>query len=189
LGFSFLPVSAQYNIKKMMEEGRNTLDAGFYVISLQIFGRVAGLKPNMYEAWYLMGLSKYHLDDFEGAEQDCTEAIKLNPYIADIFDLRAMSRIQEEKFDSAAVDYTRALDLQPANRTYWYNRAYCYYYAGERQLALEQLHYIVNRWRNFQQARTLLREVQNGRKPERGKGRWIDSRRTRFVINKNNLKL
>ena len=172
-----------------MEEGRNTLDAGFYVISLQIFGRVAGLKPNMYEAWYLMGLSKYHLDDFEGAEQDCTEAIKLNPYIADIFDLRAMSRIQEEKFDSAAVDYTRALDLQPANRTYWYNRAYCYYYAGERQLALEQLHYITNRWRNFQQARTLLREVQSGRKPERGKGRWIDSRRTRFVINKNHLKL
>lgn len=184
-----LPVSAQYNIKKLMEEGRSTLDAGFYVVSMQIFNRVAGLKPNMYEAWYLMGLSKYHLDDFEGAEQDCTEAIKLNPYVADIFDTRAMSRIQEEKYDSAAVDYTRAIELIPNNRTYWFNRAYCYYFAGRSQLALEQLNYILDRWENFPQAHTLLREVQSNRKPQQGKSRWIDSRRKHFTISKSNLKL
>ena len=172
-----------------MEEGRSMLDAGFYVVSMQIFSRVAGLKPNMYEAWYLSGLSKYHLDDFEGAEEDCTAAIKLNPYVADIFDTRAMSRIHEEKYDSAAVDYTRALDINPDNRTYWFNRAYCYYYAGQNRLARQQLEYMTARWKNFTQAETLLREVRSGRPPQKGKGRWIENRRTRFVVNKNNLKL
>ena len=53
-----LPASAQYNMKKLMEEGRRSLDVGYYVVSMQIFQRVVSLKPNMYEAWYLSGLSK-----------------------------------------------------------------------------------------------------------------------------------
>ena len=184
-----LTASAQYNIKKLMEEGRSTLDAGYYVASMQIFNRVVSLKPRLYEAWYLMALSKYHLDDYDGVEQDCSEAIKLNPYVTEIYDLRAMARIKTEHFDSAAVDYTHAIDLQPDNHDYWYNRAYCYYRGGQDVLAVEQLEYITKRWANFTQAKTLLREVKSGRKPQNGKGRWIDSRRTRFVIKKNDLKL
>lgn len=45
-----LPASAQYNIKKLMEEGRRTLDMGYYVASMQIFTRIVALKPNLYEA-------------------------------------------------------------------------------------------------------------------------------------------
>ena len=107
-----------------MEEGRRSLDVGYYVVSMQIFQRVVSLKPNMYEAWYLSGLSKYHLEDYEGAIADCSQAIRLNPYIHDIFDLRAMSRIKEADYDSAAVDFTRAIEMDKDNRDYWFNRAY-----------------------------------------------------------------
>ena len=146
-----------------MEEGRKTLESGYYVVSMQIFERVVSLKPSMYEAWYLMGLSKYHLEDYEGAEQDCTEAIKWNPYIADIFDIRDMSRIREEKFDSAIVDYTHALELKPDNREYWFNRAYCYGRVGEKKIALQQLDYIISRWKNFAEANELRREIKSGK--------------------------
>jgi tetratricopeptide (TPR) repeat protein len=159
-----LTASAQYNIKKLMEEGRSTLDAGYYVASMQIFDRVVSLKPRLYEAWYLMALSKYHLEDLEGAEQDCNEALKLNPYVPEIFDLRGMVRIKTEHYDSAAVDYTRALELQPDNRDYWYNRAFCYYRAGQRTLALQQLDYITDRWRDFKRAQQLQREVVTSQK-------------------------
>lgn len=144
----FLPLAtqAQYNMRKMMEEGRRTLDQGYYVVAMQIFQRVVSLKPHLYEAWYLSALSKYHLDDFLGADEDCTQAIDLNPYIADIFDLRAMSRIALERYDSAATDYTRALDIDHGNRSYWFNRAYCYYMAGDNQTALSQLNYILKRF-------------------------------------------
>lgn len=38
-----MPSAAQYNIKKMMEEGRRTLDRGYYVASMQIFTRIVAL--------------------------------------------------------------------------------------------------------------------------------------------------
>ena len=86
-----LPSAAQYNVKKMMEEGRRTLDQGYYVTSMQIFSRIVALKPNLYEAWYLMALSKYHLEDYKGAGDDCRRALTLQPYIADIYELYGMS--------------------------------------------------------------------------------------------------
>ena len=178
-----LTAAAQYNIKKLMEEGRKTLDAGLYIASMQIFERVVSLKPQIHEAWYLMALSKYHLDDFEGATRDCTEAICLNPYMPEFYDLKAMAYIKTENYDSAAVNYTHAINLQPDNRDYWYNRAYCYYYAGQRQIALEQLQYIVDRWRKFKQAQALLRDIKSGRQPKNISIRRSDSRRSsRFTV-------
>ena len=151
--------SAQYNVKKMMEEGRRSLDAGYYLVAMQFFDRIVALKPELYEAWWLLGKAKYHLADYDGAEHDCSKAILLNPYIADIYDLRALVRIREEKYDSAAIDYTTAIEIQPDNPSYWFNRAVCYYRGGNRQLAITQLDYIIGRWRSFKEAVTFRRRL------------------------------
>ena len=84
-----------------MEEGRNSLSNGYYISSLDIFQRIVALKPNLYEAWYLMALSKYHLEDYKGAYEDCEKALELQPYIADIYDLYGLICIHEEKYDKA----------------------------------------------------------------------------------------
>lgn len=201
LTMAVIPSSAQYNMRKLMEEGRRTLEQGFYVQSMTIFQRVVSLKPNVYEAWYLSGLSKYHLDDFTGAVEDCTQAINLNPYIADIYDLRAMSRMAIEQYDSAAVDYTSALEIDAQNRDYWFNRAYCFYMCDNPSTARQQLDYITKRWGTFDEARELYRALNNGRKPNRkniyrpssnlfrvndlSKGNWILQR---FPEEKDDLK-
>lgn len=168
-----LPAVAQYNMRKLMEEGRRTLDLGYYVAAMQIFSRVVSLKPGVYEAWYLDGLCKYHLEDYTGAEQSCTRALELNPYIADIYDLRAMSRMAIEKYDSAAIDYTSALDIDADNRDYWFNRAYCFYMCGNPTVARTQLDYIFRRWGSFAEARELRHALDTGRKPVR---RGVSSR-------------
>ena len=54
-----LPLSAQYNVKRLMEEGRRQLDMGYYVVAMQVFERIAAMKPHQYEAWYLSALCKY----------------------------------------------------------------------------------------------------------------------------------
>lgn len=154
-------------MRKLMDEGRRTLDLGYYVASMEIFQRVVSLKPGEYEAWYLSGLSKYHLEDYAGAEADCTQAIALNPYIADIYDLRAMSRMAIEKYDSAAIDYTAALDIDATNRNYWFNRAYCFYMCGNADVARTQLDYIIGRWGYFSEVREFERALTTGRKPKR----------------------
>lgn len=162
-----LPALAQYNMRKLMEEGRRTLGEGYYVQSMTIFQRVVSLKPGNYEAWYLSALSKYHLDDFKGATEDASQAIALNPYIAEIFDLRAMSRMAIEQYDSAAVDYTTALEIDAQNRGYWFNRAYCLYMCGNADVARTQLNYIVKRWGTFAEEQELRRAIDTGRKPKR----------------------
>ena len=161
-----LPSAAQYNIKKMMEEGKRTLDQGYYVTSMQIFSRIVALKPNLYEAWYSMALSKYHLEDYKGAIDDCRRALTLQPYIADIYELYGMSNIRVERYDSAIVAFTRALDITPDNRNYWFNRAYCLYQVGDSKAALQQLDYILKRWKSFDAATQLRADIVAGRKPK-----------------------
>lgn len=162
-----LPSAAQYNIKKMMEEGRRTLDQGYYVISMQIFTRIVALKPNLYEAWYQMALSKYHLEDYKGAADDCRCALALQPYIADIYELYGMTNIRVERYDSAIVAFTHAIDITPDNRDYWFNRAYCLYQVGDSKAALQQVDYILKRWRNFSAAAQLREDIVAGRKPKK----------------------
>ena len=160
-----LPSAAQYNIRKMMEEGRRTLDQGYYVTSMQIFSRIVALKPNLYEAWYLMALSKYHLEDYKGAGDDCRRALSLQPYVADIYELYGMSSIRMEHYDSAIVAFACAIDITPANRDYWFNLAYCLYQVGDSQTALRHLDYILWRWRSFDAATQLRADILAGRKP------------------------
>lgn len=187
--FATLPAFPQYNIKKVMEEGRSTLDMGYYLVAMELFNRVVSLKPNEYEAWFLMGKAKFHLDDFEGAEQDCTSAILLNPYIRDIYELRAMCRVRVEKYDSAIVDYTSAIDIDPNVRDTWFNRAYCYYRSGHRDISLEQLEYVIKRWPDFLEAKALKREVESGRMPSQVPDRWRESSRSMFTTGKDKWKL
>ncbi len=110
-----------------MEEGRSSLNNGYYIISLDIFRRIVALKPNLYEAWYLMALSKYHLEDYKGAYEDCQKALELQPYIADIYDLYGLICIHEEKYDNAVDAYTKAIKINSDNQELWFNRAYCLY--------------------------------------------------------------
>ncbi len=160
-----LPISAQYNIKKLLEEGRQQLDQGYYVSSMQIGMRIVSLKPQLYEAWYMLAKSKYHLEDFKGAEEDSKQALTLQPYIADIYDLYAMACIKEEKYDSASVAYTKALAIDKDNRDYLFNRSYCYYQMGRIVDAKRELLKIISRWENFTEAKTLLDDIDHNRKP------------------------
>lgn len=162
-----MPASAQYNIKRLMEEGRRSLDQGYYVAAMEIFSRITALKPQLYEAWYLMALSKYHLEDYKGADADCSKALALQPYIPDIFELYGMTCIREEKYDSAIVAYTHALEINPDNREYWFNRAYCLYASGNLKEAQQQLSYILKRWSDFAEASALRKEIASGAKPRR----------------------
>jgi tetratricopeptide (TPR) repeat protein len=156
----------------MMEEGHRSLDMGYYVVALQIFQRVLGLRPDKYDAWYLSGLSKYHLEDYAGAESDCSHAIELNPFVVDIYETRAMSRLRTEKYDSAIADFTHAIEVNPDNSSYWFNRAYCYAQEHAFSIALQQLDYIQKRWPKLEEARNLRQTIlatQRLRRREEGK--------------------
>ena len=71
-----------------------------------------------------------------------------------------------ERYDSAIVAFTHALDISPDNRDYWFNRAYCLYQVGDSKAALQQLDYILKRWKSFDAATQLRADIVAGRKPK-----------------------
>lgn len=158
---SWLPSFGQYNTKKLLQEGKQQLEQGFYVSSLIIFQKIAALSDNQYEPWFLMAKAKYYLEDYQGAEEDCVKTLSLQPYIADIYDLYGMVLIKQGKYKQAAEAYSNAIDIDKMNTTFYFNRAYCYYEDGQREKTVAELEKIVRQWPSFKIARSFLQEIKS----------------------------
>ena len=72
---------AQINTDRVMMIGRNALYFEDYVLSIQYFNQVINAKPYLADPYFFRGLAKINLDDYPGAESDCSEAIERNPFV------------------------------------------------------------------------------------------------------------
>ncbi len=120
-----LVVWAQINTDRVMSIGRNALYFEDYVLSIQYFNQVVNAKPYLAEPYFFRGLAKINLDDFQGAEKDCTEAIDRNPFVVNAYQIRGIARIQQNNLSGAVQDYVKALELDPENVVLWHNLALC----------------------------------------------------------------
>ena len=125
----FFPVTiwAQINTDRVMAIGRNALYFEDYVLSIQYFNQVIGAKPYLAEPYFYRGLAKLNLDDFQGAEADCTESIQRNPFVVNAYQMRGFARIQQDNYKGAIQDYNKALTIDPENVSVRYNLALCSY--------------------------------------------------------------
>lgn len=157
--FSSSPVGAQYNTDRLLTIGRSALYYEDYVLSIQYFNQVIAAKPYLYQPWFLRGIAKFHLDDFAGAERDCTEAIERNPFVVGTYELRGLCRIQQDKFTEAIADYNRALHFTPDNRSLWHNRVLCHIQNKDYDEALLELDTIQARWSQYAPAWNMRADV------------------------------
>ena len=95
---------AQFNTDRLVTVGRSALYYEDYVLSIQYFNQAILAKPYLYEPWFYRAVAKFYLDDYVGAENDCTEALERNPYVVNIYELRGMARIRQGKFADAIND-------------------------------------------------------------------------------------
>ncbi len=47
-----------------------------YMLAIQYFNQAIKAKPYLADPYFLRGLAKISLEDYKGAELDCTEALK-----------------------------------------------------------------------------------------------------------------
>lgn len=114
---------AQINTEQVMRVGQNALYFEDYVLSIQYFNQVIQAKPYMAQPYLMRAIAKLNLDDFAGAEADASQAIKLNRFLTDAWEVRGVAR-QNLGRDSLAVnDYNEALTLLPRNRQIMFNKA------------------------------------------------------------------
>lgn len=103
-----------------MTIGRNVLSMEDYLLAIQYFNMAIKAKPYLADAYYLRGLAKLQLDDFEGAAADCTLALARNKYKSEAYKVRGFAR-QQLGMDSLAVeDYNHGLDYNPDDKYFLY---------------------------------------------------------------------
>ena len=142
-------LTAQINTEKVMTIGKNALYFEDYVLSIQYFNQVIGVKPYLAEPYFYRGLAKMNLEDFQGAEADCTESIERNPFVVNSYQIRGLSRIRQQNYAGAIEDYEKALRMDPENVPVWHNLTLCRIHEKKYDLAkagLDSLIHIAPRY-------------------------------------------
>jgi len=121
-----LSLPAQVNTDRVMAIGRNALYFEDYILSIQYFNQVIRAKPWLAEPYFYRAVAKLSLDDFKGADDDCSLCLERNPFYWRAYFLRGIARQSRELFDSAITDYTRGLELNPNDRPMMSNKAIAY---------------------------------------------------------------
>ena len=121
-----LSLFAQINTDRVLAIGRNALYFEDYVLSIQYFNQVIRSKPWLAEPYFFRAVAKINLDDYKGAELDCTACLERNPFLAQAYYARGIARQSMEDYDGAIADYERGLEFKREDRAMMVNEAVAY---------------------------------------------------------------
>ena len=82
----------QINTDRVMIIGRNALYFEDYILSIQYFNQVINAKPYLHLPYFFRSLAKLNLDDFKGAEDDCSKVLMRNPFFVAGYQVRGLAR-------------------------------------------------------------------------------------------------
>ena len=111
-----LTLFAQINTDRVLAIGRNALYFEDYVLSIQYFNQVIKSKPWLAEPYFYRAVAKINLDDYKGAEEDCTLCLERNPFLERAYYARGIARQNQEKYDEAIADYRKGLEFKVEDR-------------------------------------------------------------------------
>ena len=116
-------VNAQIDTERVMTIGKNALYFEDYLLSIQYFNDVIRVKPYLAEPYFFRAVAKFYLEDYRGAEEDCSLALERNPFITDAYQVRGISRQTLKKDSLAIIDYNAGLKYLPENKVFLINKA------------------------------------------------------------------
>lgn len=116
-------VSAQVNAEQVLFIGQNVLSMEDYMLSIQYFNQAIKAKPYLSDPYFFRALAKLYLEDFKGAEEDCTMAIERNKFKTESYKVRGFARQNLGKDSLAILDYDMGLQHNPEDKYFLYYKA------------------------------------------------------------------
>ena len=168
-------VYAQVNADNVIIMGRNALAADDYVRAIQLFSTVIDGKPYLATPYYYRAYAKFSLEDYSGAEEDCSRSIARSPFQTDVYLLRGLCRIHNDDLRGAIDDYDHAIKDQPKNQAALYNRTLCYIQLKEWDTAVTHLDHLRELWPTWEKPYEILAQVSLERGDTTGAIAWADS--------------
>ena len=130
-----MSIYAQINTDQVMNIGRNALYFEDYILSIQYFNQVIKAKPYLADPYFFRAIAKLELEDYKGAEEDCSLAIERNPFIIDAYQVRGIARQTLKDYKGAIADYEEGLRQMPEHRVFLMNKAVSECEIGEYEQA------------------------------------------------------
>ena len=119
-------VRAQINVENVITMGRHALSVDDNISAIRYFTQAIEARPTHSRAYYLRAYAKFILEDYGGAEADCTKSIELNPFIAETYQLRGLCRLHIKDFRGSISDYSYTLRELPKDEAALFNTALCH---------------------------------------------------------------
>ncbi len=117
--------------------GRNDAYSGNQTNALAEFSRAIEFNPQYRDAYFLRGVTKYCLKDYDGAILDFTKVVELGPTNkvenGSAFVARGLCKFALKDYNGAMADYDEAIEIDT-------NNANAYNYRGLAQAALRDWH-------------------------------------------------
>lgn len=114
---------AQINAEQVLTIGKNVLSMDDYMLAIQYFNQAIKAKPYLADPYFFRALAKLNLDDYAGAEADCTSAIENNKFKTEAYKLRGFARQILGKDSLAIEDYDVGLSYNPIDKNFLFYKA------------------------------------------------------------------
>lgn len=123
IAFGANSLRAQVNAEQVLNIGRNVLSMEDYMLSIQYFNQAIKAKPYLADPYFFRGLAKLYLEDYKGAEDDCSLAIERNKFKTESYKVRGFARQNLGKDSLAILDYNQGLLYNPQEKYFLYYKA------------------------------------------------------------------
>ncbi len=114
---------SQVNAEQVLAIGRNVLSMEDYMLAIQYFNQAIKAKPYLADPYFFRALAKLSLEDYKGAEEDCTLALERNKFKTEAYKLRGFARQQTGRDSLAVLDYNIGLEYDPTDRYFLFYKA------------------------------------------------------------------
>jgi tetratricopeptide (TPR) repeat protein len=102
-----------------------------------LLGYLESLTSSEADKYFSLGNECLDKEDYEGAINNYTQAIKINPNHAIAYNHRGVARFQSEDNQGAIDDWTQAIKINPNDPNAYQNRGLAHYDLGDKQDAID----------------------------------------------------
>lgn len=122
---ALIPTTAksQVNAEQVITIGRNVLSMDDYMLAIQYFNQAIKAKPYLADPYFFRAIAKLSLEDYKGAEDDCTLAIERNKYKAEAYKVRGFALQSMGRDEEAIANYNIGLDYNPTDKYFLFYKA------------------------------------------------------------------
>ncbi len=117
LFFSLVSVhlQAQVNYDYFLRAGNNEIVNEHYVEAVKKLNTAIAYNKDGFEAYFLRGIAKFYLGDFEGAESDFSKTLQIHRLYTRAYFYRGICYDRLKNYGKALKDFDKALEIDPFN--------------------------------------------------------------------------